>query len=147
MSDPIAISTAIATIKNAIDILKALRSADLTLDKAENKIKLAQLYELLAEAKMQIAEIRELLIDSEAKIAELTKSLEFKGILHRIGDAYFEKDENGDPFGDPYCSICVETGKPAIHLIEGKREFTCGACGGTFQERRIRLAQHMRFHN
>lgn len=145
MADPASITTALATIKTAIDIAKAIRSADISLDKAETKLKFAELYELLADAKMNVVEISDVLSEKENQISSLQKAFEFKGKTERIGDAYFEIDNDGLPFGDPYCPACIELGKPAIHLLVGVRCFNCPACKIVLLEHRVREAPHMRF--
>ncbi len=145
MAEIVSIATAIATIKTAIDVAKAIRLSDLTLDKAETKLKLAELYELLADAKMQMVETSDLFLEMKSQIANLEKSIEFKGRTKRIGDAYFEIDDSDVPFGDPYCPACLESGKPPIHLTVGYRCFNCPSCKLVLMENRIRIPQHMRF--
>jgi hypothetical protein len=55
MPDLASIQAALTSIKVATDIAKFFRSADLSLEKAESKMKLAELMEALAEAKIEIA--------------------------------------------------------------------------------------------
>jgi len=70
MPDITAISSVSSTIKTATDIARYLKESDLSLEKAESKLKLADLVSALADAKLQISEIKELLIEKDKKIRE-----------------------------------------------------------------------------
>ncbi|MDQ3799732.1 MAG: hypothetical protein M3384_09790 [Acidobacteriota bacterium] len=116
MPDLAAISPFLGSIKTATELAKAIKGADLSLEKAETKLKMAELISALADAKIQAAEIQDLLLEKEAKIKELERSLEKKSTLIRHKGMYFESDENGNPVGEPFCSNCWESKNKAVHL-------------------------------
>jgi hypothetical protein len=55
------IAAILSSIKTATDIAKFLRESDLSLQRAELKLKLADLVSALAEAKIELTEIQETL--------------------------------------------------------------------------------------
>jgi hypothetical protein len=130
MADIATIGTFLTSIKTATEIAKAIKSVDVSLEKAETKLKIADLIESLAEARMQAAEIQEILQEKDGRIAELEKAFELKSKLVRDGEAYYQVDENGNPTGDPYCSHCWEVNHKTIHLHFGlrMRHRSCPAC-------------------
>lgn len=116
MTDVATITTALTAITNSIAIAKAIKNADSSLEKAELKFRIAELIESLAEVKLQTIDIKELINEKDDKISALEESLKLKPTLVRSGLAYYERAENGEPSGDPFCSHCWETEYLAIHL-------------------------------
>ncbi len=57
MADMAAISAALTSVKAAMELAKLLRGADLSLEKAEGKMKLAELMEALASARTELAQV------------------------------------------------------------------------------------------
>lgn len=117
------ITAAISSVKNALDIAKALKAADKTFEKAETRLEMSKLMDALFEARENALEVKELLQEKENMIARLEKALEFQGKIIRRYDAYYELDEKGDPYGEAYCSHCWEASHKAIHLIRDLRYF------------------------
>jgi len=117
MPDIVTIGAFLSSVKSATDIAKAIRSADASLERAEMKLKMAELLESLAEAKVQATDIRDLLTEKNNRIAELEAAFQFKGKLVRHGDAYYEAAD-GSPTGAPYCSRCWEVDKKLVHVTE-----------------------------
>jgi hypothetical protein len=116
MPDVATIAAFITSIKNATDLAKAIKEAGGSLEKAEAKLKLADLMESLAEARIQAAEVQEILQAKDKKIAELEEAFKLKSKLVRSIDAYYEIDESGKPTGAPYCSHCWEVNHKTVHL-------------------------------
>ena len=106
MADMATISAITGSVKVAIDIAQAIKDADVSLEKAELKIRMAELISALADTKIASAEIVEILRQKDAEIEKLRNLLKFKEKLIRVREAYFEVDESGKPMGDPYCSHC-----------------------------------------
>jgi hypothetical protein len=129
MTDIATISAFVGSIKTATELAKAIKGADLSLEKAETKLKMAELISALADAKIQAAEIQDLVQEKDKRIKELELSLDNKSTLIRHEGKYFESDENGNPIGDPYCSNCWEANNKMIHLdkISG-RIHKCPSC-------------------
>lgn len=63
MPDILAINATITAIRHSIDIAKAIKDADSTLEKAELKLKIAELIESLANAKIQATEFQVQLVN------------------------------------------------------------------------------------
>ena len=125
------ISTAFTGIKTAIDIAKALRNSEVSLEKAELKLQLADLMSALADAKMSVIEVEDLIREKDLEIDKLNEALKIKKKLVRNGEAYYETDEDGKLVGDPYCSYCFEIKHVAVHLKKILRlnvRSECPAC-------------------
>ncbi len=69
---------AITAIKTAIDIAKTINEADKLFEKAELKLKIAELMEVLAKAKTDMILTQELIQDKDAEIQKLEKLLSAK---------------------------------------------------------------------
>jgi hypothetical protein len=117
MADIVTIGAFLTSVKNATEIAKAIRNVDVSLEKAETKLKMAELIESLADAKIQAAEILDILKAKDEKILELERAFELKSQLVRKHDAYYEADSSGNPVGKPYCSHCWEVDHKTIHLV------------------------------
>lgn len=133
MPDIATISAFLGSIKTATDIAKAIKGADASLEKAELKLKIAELIETLADVKMNAVEVQDLIQEKDKRIKELEKSLENKSNLIRHKGKYFETDEDGKIAGEPYCSKCWEVDKIAVHLrhIEEKY-YICPLCKNNY---------------
>lgn len=140
MADISTITAFLGSIKTATDIAKAIREAGVSLEKAEAKLKMADLMESLAEARIQAAEIQEVIQEKDKRIAELAKAFELKSKLIRYGDAYYDVDQSGNPIGDPYCSNCWEVNHKTVHVnydVLGRNRL-CPACKTSYNRRRAR---------
>ena len=129
------ISAALTSIKAATDIAK-FRESDLSLEKAEIKLKLAELVSALADTKMQFAEIQDELIKKDKKIAELQEAFETKDTLIRHLDAYYVADSEGNPLGDPYCLRCWQDfhkKKQLVESVKHPRIRECISCGQQYR--------------
>lgn len=144
MTDIAMIDAVASSIKSAIDIAKAIKDTDISLEKAELKMQMADLIGALADAKIAAAEITGTLIDKDREIENLKSQLEFRGSLIRCNEAYFETDESGNPVDDPYCPHCWEVKQQAVHLTTDRQYtalMTCTSCGVQYRENRVRLKQ------
>jgi hypothetical protein len=74
MPDVATISAFLGSIKTATDIARAISLSDSALEKAQLKLRIAELMETLADAKIQAIEIQELLQVKESEIARLKNS-------------------------------------------------------------------------
>jgi hypothetical protein len=129
MPDLATLSAFFGSIKTATELAKVIKGTDLSLEKAETKLKMAELISALADAKIHAAEIQDLLQEKDNRIKELEKSLENKSKLIRHNGKYYESQENGNPIGDPYCSHCWESKNKMIHLTKmNHKVFTCPSC-------------------
>lgn len=79
MSDLASIQDVLASIKTATGIARSIRRADASPEKAESKMKLAELLDALAQAKTKIAGIEELLLEKDRRIRELEQATDIRG--------------------------------------------------------------------
>lgn len=128
MPDIATLAAFLGSIKTATEIAKVIRLSDSSLEKAELKLKIAELMETLADVKIQAIEIQELIQEKDKRIKELEESLIKKSKLIRHKNHYYEIDENGNPAGDPYCSHCFESKGKGIHLNKIGGLKVCPAC-------------------
>jgi hypothetical protein len=140
MPDLAAVSAIISSLKTATDIAKFLRESDLSLERAELKLKLADLVSSLADAKLQTVEVQEALAGRDQRIKQLEEAFQSKDALKRHGDAYYAVDANGALTGEPYCLRCwdVEHRKARLHY-KAKDHFVkvCSVCGSELRGRSV----------
>jgi len=138
MADMTLIATALSGIKTATDIARFLKDSDFSLEKAELKLKLAELVGALADVKMELAEIQETIAEKDKKIQELQEAFENKGEMIRRSDAYYMADENGKPHGVAYCLKCWEVDhkkRPLIKFAGNMHINVCPACSHQYSAR------------
>ena len=75
MADIGSIGTAIATVKNAIQIADAMRSADHLFEKAELKLKVSEIVDSLVAAKKELNDVQELILSKDREIDRLKEAL------------------------------------------------------------------------
>ena len=133
MPDIATMSAFIGSIKTATELAKAIKGADLSLEKAETKLKIAELMSALADAKILAAEIQGLLQQKDEEIKGLKSELEFKPKLIRKDGCYFDTNELDKNLYEPFCSQCWEVEKIPVHLkhIEELR-YVCPNCENAF---------------
>ncbi len=118
MTDSFAIGAALNGIKIAVDIAKALRNSDLSLEKAEMKFKIAELLEAIADAKINIADVKDIIETRENEINELKKAFEVKENVTRKGNYYvLESDPEGEI--NKYCLTCWDYERKLVSLLVG----------------------------
>ncbi|GAA3988171.1 hypothetical protein GCM10022279_09100 [Comamonas faecalis] len=76
--DLTSISALLSSLKTATDIAKAIKESDVSLEKAESKLKLEELISALADAKIEVTEIRQALLDKDAELRALKNQLEVR---------------------------------------------------------------------
>ncbi|MEW6164251.1 MAG: hypothetical protein AB1642_04235 [Pseudomonadota bacterium] len=138
MPDIATIGAALNSLKAATDIAKFLRESDLSLERAEFKLKLADLVGALADTKLELIEVQEALSEKDKRIAELEEAFESKGSLVRHNDAYYVADEAGSPTGIPYCLRCWENDHKKRQLVREAKDYrtrVCTACGHRYEGR------------
>lgn len=132
MPDLAAISAILTSIKTAADIAKALREADVTFEKAESKLKLADLMTALADARMSTATIQEQLSEKDQRIRDLEVELATQKQMTYSSPFYWRIE--GDRRDGPYCQRCYDKDRSAIHLQDLHNGYwECAACNSTYQ--------------
>ena len=138
MPDIATIGAVLSSLKAATDIARFLRESDLSLEKAELTLKLADLISALAEAKIELTEVQETIARKDKRIAELEEAFQSKDSLVRRYDAYYHTDENGQPIGVPFCLRCWENDHKKRQLVrDAKDRFSrvCTSCGHRYEKR------------
>lgn len=128
MPDIATISAALSSLKTATEIAKYFRESDFSLEKAEMKLKLADLVGALAEAKLELAEVQDQMLEKDRAIAELREAFEAKGTLKRQNDAYYEVDEEGNSIGVAFCLRCWEGEHKKRQLVRAAKEHAMNVC-------------------
>ncbi len=139
MPDMIAITGALNAIKSATEVAKTLRELDKTVHTADLKLKIADLTDALANAKLALVEVQDTLSEKDKEIERLTKALQRQAEVVRYQDAYYEKNAEGKPIGDPYCSYCFELKHLLVHINQNPRDrgqSTCPSCKNVFHWQR-----------
>ena len=114
--DMTAISALLSSVKTATDIAFLFRNADISVEKAELKLQIADLIVGIAEAKIQATEIQNIISGKDDEIRRLQEALETKANVTRHYDAYYGKDEDGKPFGEPYGMHCWEASRFSLQI-------------------------------
>lgn len=129
-----AIVTAAGGIKNAIDIAKAIKSADGAIEKAEYKFKIAELIEALVDAKTSISDFRDLIDEKDSLIKSLKDALKIKDELMYEAPYYFRIID--DQKEGPYCQGCYDSKKLLIRLQSGSSQgyWKCNTCKTSFKD-------------
>jgi hypothetical protein len=128
------IAAVLTSIKSATDIAKLLKDTDLSLEKAEVKLKLSDLYATLADAKMQIADVQDLLREKDTKIRELEEALSIKANL--VYEAPYYWHIQGDKKDGPLCQQCKDSEGKLIRLqSRGNGSWHCRTCDKIFHDK------------
>jgi hypothetical protein len=144
MADLATIGAFLTSVKTATEIAKAIKDLDATVEKAELKLKLADLLGSLADAKISASELQELLHEKQKEIDRLNEVLTLRGQVIKDGDAYFLKGADGQPSGEPFCVHCWESRKALFHLVHGTGPvWLCTHCKSTVFNYAVDL-QHQR---
>ena len=85
MPDIATIGAVLSSLKTATDIAKFLRESDLSLERAELKLKIAELVGALADAKIELTEVQEALSAKDKHIAELENAFQSKDVSSVAG--------------------------------------------------------------
>jgi len=129
-----ALAAALSSIKNASDIAKLIKESGASLEKAEVKLKLAELVEALAEAKMETASIREVLLEKDDELRRLKSEIEIKDKIIWENPYYFLI--NGDVKDGPFCQRCYDSEKKLIRLQSPGRNgyWECKECNSGYKD-------------
>ncbi|MBA5603995.1 hypothetical protein H3H36_01280 [Duganella sp. FT3S] len=144
MPDITIIAAALNSLKTATDIVKFLRESDLSLERAELKLKLADLVGALADTKLELVEVQDTLSEKDKRIVELEEAFQSKDAFVRHYDAYYVADNCGNPTGIPYCLRCWENDHKKRQLVHDARDHqtrVCTSCGHRYEGRMVGTIQ------
>jgi len=137
MPDIATIGAVLNSLKTATDIAKFLRESDLSLERAELRLKVADLMGALADVKMELIDVQQAFEAREQRIRELEDAFHSKEQLVRHGDAYYRANAAGKAEGLPYCLRCWESDHKQRQLVRDAREFqivVCAGCGAKYSD-------------
>jgi ribosomal protein L37AE/L43A len=131
--DITSISAALGSIKTATDIAKFIKGSDVSIEKAETKLKLAELISSLADAKIAIAEIQQTLIEKDAELKTAQNQLMIKSTLKWESPYYWLIE--GSLKDGPFCQHCYDKNKELIRLQgNGEGYWECMACKCNYRD-------------
>ena len=134
MVDLTLFSAALSSVQTAREIAKLLKESDLSLEKAEQKSRLADLIYALADLKSELAEIQQQVIDRDEKIKQLEETLQTKRDLEWERPYYWLQKE-GNKEG-PFCQCCYDQEKKLIRL-QGHQggHWMCKVCNNSYVDK------------
>jgi hypothetical protein len=122
------LASLLGSIKSATDIAKFIKDSDLSLEKAEGKLKLAELVSALADAKLHAAEVQQAIIDRDERIRILEAEASKRAALTWREPCYWLTDEKG--IEQPYCQRCYDDGGKYARLhSDDAGRYSCRVCG------------------
>jgi hypothetical protein len=140
MADITSIVAALNGIKTATDMANNIRQAGLSLEKAEQKAKMAELVSTLADVKTAMADVRVMLVEKDEKIRELESKLRLKADVRFQKFAYWT---TGDTKDGPFCQQCLDSTDKLIRLTDlGDGYWHCKTCKSNYEDGRPRATGH-----
>jgi hypothetical protein len=126
-----AVTAVLGNLKTATDIAKLIKDSDISLDKAETKLKLSELINALADAKLEVVNVREELSQAQGRIGELETELQVQGSI-RWQEPLYWLEGKGAPDG-PFCQNCYDSARKLIRLQgNGEGWYECKACKNSY---------------
>jgi hypothetical protein len=130
--DLAAIGSLLGSLKTATEIAKFIRESDVSIEKAETKLKLAELVSALADAKIEAAEVQQAILERDELIRALEAAAKLRGDLVWRQPCYFLANAQGEE--DPYCQNCYDSeGKLSRLHTDGQGHFQCRVCKQSFK--------------
>lgn len=128
---------AFATVSQALKLVQDLRSIDKELSQADLKLKIADLTETLANIKITLSEAKAEATDKDGEIVRL-KALHRRldsETVEMHGYRYRKSSTEGQPAGNPHCSVCFQKDGLLIELTETMapgRPLKCPSCKAVY---------------
>lgn len=104
------VATILQTITTSIGIARAVAEAQTEFDRADLKLKMAEVVNALADAKLALTEIRDEQREKDAELARMREAFQRKGETIEYDGRHYRTDADGRPTGRPFCSVCFEQG-------------------------------------
>jgi ribosomal protein L37AE/L43A len=132
--DMTSISAALTSIKTAVDIAKLIKDSDSSLERAESKLKLADLMSALTAAKLEVIEIQESLTDKDARIRSLEEQIAVKQRLQWEPPYYWRVNHSSKE--GPFCQHCFDADSKQVRLQgNGSGFWRCTVCENTYTDK------------
>lgn len=134
MTDLTSISSMLTSITSALEIAKLIKDSDVTLEKSEQKLKLANLIDTIVEIKIQYADVKQVLLDKDQEISKLKQQLDLENELE-FDAPYYWRIKNGKKDG-PFCPQCQDSSKKLIRLQKHENGYwDCKTCTNGFYDK------------
>ena len=131
MVDYTLITSAISSLKAATEIAKLIKESGFSLEKAENKLKIAELLYALADANIKLAEIQQSMLEKDNIIQELRDKLELKEKLSWERPCYWINE--AEKKDGPFCQQCYDKDDKLVRLQKlGVGRWECKVCKNIF---------------
>src|SRR5690606_35084259 len=122
--DITAVGALLSSLNTAADIAKFIRTSDRTIEKAETKLKLAELVSTLADVKLAAAEIQQALLERDERIRSLEGEAKIRASLVWRQPCYWIS--NDESVSEPYCQACYDDTKKLSRLhTDNDGHFQC----------------------
>lgn len=112
---------ALQSLKMANETVKYLRSVDANFDKAELKVKYAELADTIADTRDSLLEAKEENESLQARIKELEAARDLRSRLIKRGNVYFIREDSGE--SGPICVRCFEADHKQMPLTKLSPDF------------------------
>ena len=130
--DIAAIGSLLGSLKTATDIAKYIRESDVSLERAELKLKLAELVGALADAKLEAADVQQEILNRDEQIRELLAAAKLKADLKWVQPCYYLLDADGTD--EPYCQNCYDSSAKLSRLhTDGNGYLQCRVCKQSYK--------------
>lgn len=127
----VTITEGIAAATFALKAAKDLREIDRSISEADFKLKIADLTSKLADVKLAMTELGDDLRAKDTKIGELTAAIKKRAdLVERYG--HFYEAHEGEPFGRPFCPVCLDAGSFIRIEHHHGAGFACPKCKAAF---------------
>jgi hypothetical protein len=131
MTDINSISGVLSSISTTTEIAKLIYNSNTSLEKSEQKMKLAELIGSLANTKIQMADVQQEIINKDKRISQLEEKLKVQESLEWESPYYWIT--KGTSKDGPYCQQCYDSNKNLIRLQgNGEGYWECMTCQNGF---------------
>ena len=140
------IGSLLSSLKTATEIAKFVKDADLSIEKAETKFKLAELVSALVDAKLEAAEIQQAILERDERIRELEKEAKIRANLKWREPCYWLP--NSEAQEEPYCQHCYDGSQKLVRLhSDNAGQYQCRVCDNSFSTHERRERDSAAFRN
>ncbi len=131
--------TGLAAASQALGIAKQIRDIDVSFDKADFKLKIADITERLSDVKLALLEAKSELDDKNGEIARLKTALQFRAeaVTEHDGLNYWKRND-GTVDAIAFCPKCFNRGTHIKPIRQENANFAvCSECGNEYSVRAI----------
>lgn len=122
----------LGSLKTAAETAKIIKDSDVSFEKAETKLKLAELVSALEDAKLQAADIQQSLLDRDEQIRKLEGEAKLRAEIKWDPPCYWLSNTEGK--AEPYCQHCYDSSHKLIRLhSDGEGFFDCRVCSNSYR--------------